>query len=305
MDLRHLKILIAVEESGSMSKASKLLYITQPSVSQVIRELENHYGVRLFERMGRKLLITDAGKTLCTQARMVINQFDALENSMDHLCQQPSLKLGATITVGSCLMASLISAYLKQNPATQSFCYVNNTRSIEVRLLRAELDLGLIEGSIHHPDLIVEPVIDDFLVVACDVNHPFSRLKELTAKQLESQSFVMRETGSGTRDLFLDYMKRRGLKVNIGWEVTSPEIIKTILLSQPCLSTLSIRLIENELKTGQLLAFAPAEPVFNRTFNLVYHKNKQLTPAMIAFMDLVKKDPQADLKNRYQLGLIV
>ncbi|MGD9475135.1 MAG: LysR family transcriptional regulator, partial [Eubacteriaceae bacterium] len=63
------------EESGSMSKASKLLYITQPSVSQVIRELENHYGVRLFERMGRKLLITDAGKTLCTQARMVISQF--------------------------------------------------------------------------------------------------------------------------------------------------------------------------------------------------------------------------------------
>ncbi|WKY44738.1 LysR family transcriptional regulator [Eubacteriaceae bacterium ES2] len=305
MNLRHLKILIAVEEAGSMSMASKHLYISQPSVSQVIRELEAHYGVKLFERLGRKLLITDAGKTLCTQARMVISQFDALENSMEHLCEQQSLKLGATITVGSCLMAPLMDVYLKENPETQSFCYVNNTRSIEERLLRAELDLGLIEGTVHHPDLIVEPVIDDFLVVACDVDHPFSKLKQLTARQLENQPFVMRESGSGTRDLFLNYMKRRGLKVSIGWEVTSPEIIKTILLNQPCLSALSIRLIENELKTGQLLAFAPAEPVFNRTFNLVYHKNKQLTPAMISFMNLVKKDPPADFKNRYELRLIV
>lgn len=305
MDLRHLKILITVEEASSMSKAAKRLYITQPSVSQVIRELEDHYGVKLFERLGRKLLITDAGKTLCTQARMVISQFNALELSMEHLCQQQSLKLGATITVGSCLMAPLMDVYLRENPETQSFCYVNNTRSIEEKLLRAELDLGLIEGAVHHPDLIVKPVIDDFLVVACNSNHPFSKAKQLTAKELENQPFVMRETGSGTRDLFLDYMKRRGLKVNIGWEVTSPEIIKTILLSQSCLSTLSIRLIEKELKTGQLLAFAPAEPVFNRTFNLVYHKNKQLSPAMINFINLVKNNPPADFKNRYSLGLIV
>ncbi|WKY47891.1 LysR family transcriptional regulator [Eubacteriaceae bacterium ES3] len=305
MDLRHLKILIAVEETGSMSQAAKALYITQPSVSQVIRELEEHYGVRLFERMGRKLIITDAGKTLYTQARMVISQFNSLENSMENLCEQQSLKVGATITIGSCLLAPLMNKYLQENPETDCFNYVNNTRSIENRLLRAELDIGLVEGTVQHPDLIVEPVIDDFLVIACSQTHPFSVLQKITAQQLQSQAFVMRESGSGTRDLFLDFMKRRGLKVTIGWEVTSPEIIKTILLSQPCLSALSIRLIEEELKAGQMTAYSPLEPIFNRTFNLVYHKNKHLTPTMTSFIELVKREPQPDLKNQFNLGLIV
>lgn len=286
MDIRHLKIFISVAETGSMSAAAKKFFITQPSVSQVIKELENHYHLLLFERLGKRLFITPAGKHLCSQAHAVVAQFEALEENFFSLDSKEVIRIGSTITVGACLLPSLITDF--KNPNIDSFCYVNNTQTIENRLLKAELDIGLVEGKIKHPDLIIEPVIDDYLVIACSRFHHFAGRQELSAQELEAESFVLREEGSGTRELFMDFARSKDLNLNIGWEVTSPEIIKTIVIKNKCLAAISIRLIAEEVQTGELYAFRHQDSIWNRTFNLVYHKDKHLSPAMFDFMEVAR-----------------
>jgi DNA-binding transcriptional LysR family regulator len=251
MDIRHLKIFIAVAEIGSMSAAAKQFFITQPSVSQVIKELENHYDALLFERLGKRLFITEAGKNLITQARIVIRQFDELEEAMSVVGKKEAIRVGATITVGACLLSSLMADFKKSKPEIESFSYVNNTKMIEERLLKAELDIGLVEGEIKHPDLVIEPVIDDYLVIACSRHHRFAGCKQVSARELEKEIFVMREEGSGTRELFMNFTRTKGLNLNIGWEVTAPEIIKAIVLKNNCLAAISIRLVEEEVRSGE------------------------------------------------------
>jgi len=286
MDIRHLKIFISVAETGSMSAAAKKFFITQPSVSQVIKELENHYHLLLFERLGKRLFITPAGKHLCEQAHIVVTQFEALEENISNLGHKEVIRIGSTITVGACLLPSLIADF--KNPNIDSFCYINNTKTIETRLLKAELDIGLVEGKIEHPDLIIEPVIDDYLVIACSRSHHFAGRQELSAQELEAEIFVLREEGSGTRELFIDFARSKGLNLNIGWEVTSPEIIKTIVIQNKCLAAISIRLIAEEVQAGELYAFRHQDSIWNRTFDLVYHKDKHLSPAMSDFMEVAR-----------------
>lgn len=305
MDIRHLKIFIAVEETGSMSAAAKKFFITQPSVSQVIKELENHYDALLFERLGKRLFITEAGKQLITQARIVIRQFDALEENMSVVGKKEVVRIGATITVGTCLLSSLMADFKKNSPEIESFSYVNNTKMIEERLLKAELDIGLVEGEIKHPDLIIEPVIDDYLVIACSRHHRFAGSKQLAAQELEKEIFVMREEGSGTRELFMEFTQRKGLNLTIGWEVTAPEIIKSIVLKHNCLAAISIRLVEEEVRNGEFYVIRHPGSIWDRTFNLVYHKNKHISSGMMSFMNVAREYGNVSILNAEPAGRLI
>nr|WP_320026317.1 LysR family transcriptional regulator [uncultured Acetobacterium sp.] len=305
MDIRHLKIFIAVEETGSMSATAKQFFVTQPSVSQVIKELETYYNVLLFERLGKRLYITEAGKHLSTMARIVIRQFDELEENMSVAGRKEVVRIGATITVGACLLSSLMADFKKNNPEIESFSYVNNTKMIEERLLKAELDIGLVEGEIKHPDLVVEPVIDDYLVIACSRHHRFAGCKQVAARELEKEVFVMREEGSGTRELFMDFTRTNGLNLNIGWEVTAPEIIKSIVIKNNCLAAISIRLVEEEVQNGEIYVIRHPDSIWNRTFNLVYHKNKHLSPGMMGFIDVAREYGNAGILNVEPAGRLI
>lgn len=304
MDIRHLKIMIAVAESRSMSGAAKKLYITQPAVSQVIKELENHYGCRLFERLGKGIFITEAGKLLCSQARMVIRQFDTLEENMQNMRAREMLKVGSTITVGACIMPSLIADFQASHPTVDPYNFVNNTKIIEERLLQSQLDIGLVEGEVRHPDLVVEPVIPDYLVIICSPHHPFAGRTFIDARELENETFVMREDGSGTRELFESFAHSRGFHLKIGWEVTAPEIIKTIVLKNNALAAISIRLVESELKNGTIYVIRHPENSWNRSFNLVYHKHKQITAGMQGFMDLSRKFGSQEISSDQPFGIL-
>ncbi len=306
MDIRHLKIFVAVEQTGSMSLAAKQFFITQPSVSQVIKELENHYDVQLFERLGKRLFITEAGKFLSQHARVVIRQFDELEKSMSSVVGRKELvKIGSTVTIGACLLSSLINDFKKRNADIDTFSYVNNTKMIEARLLNAELDIGLVEGETKNADLIVEPVINDYLVIICGKHHRFAGQKQIKISELEKEIFIMREQGSGTRKLFMEFTQKKGFNLNIGWEVTSPEIIKTIVMKNNCLAAISIRLVEEEIKTGDIFVIKNVSNRWNRTFNLVYHKNKHISKGMLDFMKIAREYGNTDILNETPVGILV
>ncbi|HHY90320.1 MAG TPA: LysR family transcriptional regulator, partial [Clostridiales bacterium] len=156
MTLRHLKIFITVCDAGSMTAAAKKLYITQPSVSQAIAELEAHYHTRLFERLGRQLYITEAGKKLLSYARHILSLMEQAERELNDLSSSGTLRLGASMTIGTYLLSDMIKSFLSICPEVQILTTVDNTKVIEEMILSDQLDLALVEGPTHSADIVEE-----------------------------------------------------------------------------------------------------------------------------------------------------
>lgn len=288
MTIRHLRIFIEVVKHGNMSAAAAELFISQPTVSQAIRELEEHYGVLLFERLNRKLYITDAGEKLFSYAESVVNQFDDLEEKMFNMNKKERIRIGATITIGQCILSDIINRFYKRESNVEVYSYMNNTQDIENKLLSSEIDIAIVEGKIKSPDLISIPEANDYLVLVCSTKHPFAKRKTIKLKELEGESFAMREKGSGTRELFESYMSANGLKIKTTFEGNSPEVIKKEVINNNCLAVISICLVEAEVKNSQIHVIESAEGAWDRKFSIVYHKDKVLTKGMESLIKTIK-----------------
>lgn len=289
MTIRHLKIFLAVAETGKMNTAADQLYISQPTVSQAVRELEAHYNTKLFERLSKRLFITESGKELLSYARKVVRDFDQLERDMQASTHKEVLRLGASITVGTCLLPFLLHDLRKEKPEIQVKTMVTNTHAIEELLLKSDLDLAVVEGQITSPDLVVIPAVEDYLVMACSPSHPFASLDQIPVTALNGQDFAMREKGSGTRALFEYFLERHGIKINVRWEANCPATIRQAILYDECLSVMSVRLLTDEIKAGKIHPIRNSSGEWDRKFSLVYHKNKLLTTSMEYFHEILNK----------------
>lgn len=304
MTIRHLKIFIAVAETGQMSKAAQRCYLTQPTVSQAIRELEDHYGTLLFERLSRRLYITPSGKKLLSAARKLVAQYNQLEEEMRGENTIRHLRIGATMTIGACLLPELLNSLQQQIPGLELYSYIANTSIIERQLLDASLDIGLIEGMVANPDLISIPVIDDYLVLACSETHPFASRETISLRELEGHPFVMRERGSGTRSLFEHYIAEKHLKLNITCESNSTEAIKNAVIENQYLAVISARLLKKEAQTGKIHLYRNRNQSWNRCFYLVYHKDKHFTEEMSALKHLTEQNKYPVLPNYIHMGIL-
>lgn len=289
MTIRHLKIFLEVVTSGSMSAAASNLFISQPTVSQAVRELEEHYGVLLFNRLNKRLYITDEGKKLFSYAKSVVKQFDELEEKMLNMNKREKIRIGSTITVGECILSDIINIFTKKEPNIEVYSYMNNTQIIESKILNSEIVIGIVEGEIKSPDLICVPEVKDYLVLICSTSHPFAKRKTVKLKELADENFAMREKGSGTRELFERYMSDNGLEIKIAFEGNSPEAIKKEVINNNYLAVISIRLIEKEVRNSQIHYIESAEGAWDRYFSIVYHKDKVLTKGMKRLIEVVRK----------------
>jgi len=303
--IRHLKIFIEVVDSGKMSIAAAKFFISQPTVSQAIRELEEHYGVLLFERLCKKLYITEKGKKLLSYARNVVKQFDDMEEMMFQANHVEKIRIGATMTVGNCILSDVIKNFKEINPQIETYSYVNNTKDIEEKLLRSELDIGIVEGKIKSPDLVSIPEVNDCLVLACSTKHTFAKKKTVKLSELVDENFAMREQGSGTRELFERYMLENGMSVKVAFEGNSSASIKKAVIENQCLAVISIRLVEEEIKNGQIHVIQSMECDWDRYFSIVYHKNKFVTDEMKSLIKVVKNYKHADILQEISSGKLV
>lgn len=304
MTIRHLTIFVAVAETGKMSSAAAKFYISQPTVSQTIKELEEHYGVLLFDRISKKLYITEAGKNLLTYAKLVVDQFNQLEDNMFTGFNE-KLRIGATVTVGSCILSSVINQFKEKIPDVDTFSYVNNTKVIEDKLLNSELDVGIVEGRIKNHDLITLPVMRDSLVIVCNKNHRFAGKKKVSIKELEKENFVMREEGSGTRELFEHYMSKHGAKIKVSWEVSCPNAIKKAVMNNNCLAAISERLVEDEINTEEFYTIKCNDNSLERSFLMVYYKNKIFSESMKTLCDILKSFDNGVRKKDIASGILI
>lgn len=305
MTIRHLRIFIAVVDCGKMSAAAEKLFISQPTVSQAVKELEEYYGVLLFERIGKKLYITEKGEQLLFYARNVVEQFDDLEEKMFRGSYVEKIRMGATMTVGNCLISDVIKCFREQNPNVEVYSYVNNTKEIEDKLLKSELDIAVVEGEVKSPDLYSIPEVHDFLVLACSSRHPFAERKMIKLSDLVSEPFAMREEGSGTRELFERYMRDHRMPIKIVFEGNSFSSIKKAVIENGCLAVLSIRLLEEEIRRGQIYVFQSPDRDWDRYFSIVYHKNKILSKEMNNLMEVVKSYKQVEVLRDMEFGKLV
>jgi DNA-binding transcriptional LysR family regulator len=294
MTIRHLKVFIAVAEERNMSAAAGKLFLSQPTVSQIISELEKHYGVRLFERFPKQLLITGAGKRLLEYARHIVASADRLDQMMLEEAALPHLRIGASVTVGTCIMGGLARMMEQAYPEIDLFVRVDNTRVIEEQLLQNGLDIALIEGKIKSSEILTRPIIDDAMVLVCGREHPFAERRSVSLAELGKERFVLREEGSGTRELFENRMRAEGYPVKVGWECSNLGSITQAVIQNLGISVLSRRLVSEELANGKLCAVMVEGCSWRREFRLAYHKQKQLTEEMQTFMGFAEQYRDGD-----------
>ncbi len=305
MTIRHLRIFIEVADTGKMSAAASKLYISQPTVSQAIKELEEYYGMLLFERLSKKLYITEKGKKLLSYARNVVKQFDDMEEMIFETGYVEKIRIGATMTVGECLLSQILNSFKKANPEVEIYSYINNTKIIEEKLLKSELDVAIVEGRVKSQDLISIPEIKDFLVLICSMSHPFAKRETVKLSELSQESFAMREEGSGTRELFERFMADKGISIKTTWEANSSQAIKSAVIENQSLAVISVRLLEEEIRRGQVYVIQNTGSEWDRYFSIVYHKNKMITEEIKSLIEIVEDYKYTNILEGVKVGKLI
>ena len=285
MTFRNFEIFVAVCDAMNMTAAAERLYVSQSAVSQAVSELEKYYGTRLFERLSRKLYLTSAGEKLYGYARHIIGMGEEIDREMKALGGGGAIRVGASVTVATNILPALVSSFKQTAPDTEITVFEDNTDEIERRLLSDEADIGLVEGEIRSPNILGAPFADDEMTLICGTGHRFAAMRTVAPRELESEDFIVREPGSGTRKTFEDAMAGKGLTWKAAWVCTSSDTIKEAVMAGLGVSVLSGIAVEREIAAGKLCAKPVTGIRFRRTFKIARHKNKYLTPAMEKFMD--------------------
>ncbi len=284
MTLRHFKIFLCVCDEGNMTAAAGKLYIAQPSVSQAIAELEKHYRVKLFERLGKKLFITIAGQKLISYARHIVNLAQEAEDVMQETYHNGVIRIGASVTIGTCILHEIIRNFSQQYPNIKIISSVNNTAVIEGMLLADQLDIGLVEGKIHSQGMVIQHFMSDDLVLVTSKTHPLGQKDVVQPEDIDNMEFIIREEGSGTRELFEVVMANKGLNWQIAGIYNNAETIKNMVSAGLGIAVMSRLAVQKEIKRKELKIIHITGMYFNRQFIIVHHKNKYIVPGMRSFI---------------------
>lgn len=201
MTLRHMKIFVTVFQQGSITGAARELHLAQPSVSLVIKELENYYGLRLFERIGRHISPTEGSKEFYNYAIHIVSLFQEMEKKMKNWDAVGSIRIGTSITIGTHILPALTRRFQRKYPELRLEAFISKSSDIEQHLLNNSIDIGLIETQPEHPELTFTPFMEDTMCAIVPCHHPLAGQAEISLPQLAEYPFLMREHGSAGREI--------------------------------------------------------------------------------------------------------
>lgn len=288
MTIHHLNIFYHVCKDGSMTGAAKSLFMTQPSVSQSISELEKHYDTKLFKRLNNRLFLTEHGKILLDLCEDMLPVFFRSEETMLQLSKTPIVSVGASATVGAYVLPILMRKFHEQVPNVQVYSLVNNTAHIVGELLKGNLSIGFVEGAVTNDSITQIPFMKDKIVVVCSETHEFADRGHITLKDLEDIPVVLRETGSGTRVQFEEAMRENNYNMNVVGEHFSTDSIINYITYNHVIGVVSIKFLNVQPENAPLKVFEIDERHFNRIFSIIYHKNALITPELETLISLAK-----------------
>lgn len=257
MSLYRLIVFLTVVQYGSFNKAAKALHLSQPSISKQIKELEDTYKVRLFDRVGGHLSLTHAGDLMIGHAKRIVEDFQSLSFEMNQLSGNftGTLHLGASTTISQYVIAPLLSHYIKAFPEVKLDLISGNTLDIEQKLKDRQIDIALVEGNENDVALHYEHFLDDEIVLITRPDSVFGNNDEISLSKLTALPLVMREFGSGSLSVIEKALSEKHLKLTdlrIILQLGSTESIKDFLSESDALAMVSIRSVMKELKAGTL-----------------------------------------------------
>jgi DNA-binding transcriptional LysR family regulator len=275
---RRLQVFYTVARLLSFTKAADALHMTQPAVTFQVRQLEEHFNTRLFDRTHNRVSLTDTGKTVFEYAERIFELYAEMENAVKQMTGDISaaLTLGASTTIAEYMLPGLLGDFKSKYPELTIRLKVSNTEGIVSMVENNVIDLGVVEAPVSNKNLQVEVCQMDQLVVIVAPNHPLAGRQSVTIAELASMPFICREEGSGTREVIMDYITSQGLDknaLNLCMELGSPEAIKGAVQAGMGISILSRATVSKELKLG-LLACINLDPALDRPFSFVRQRQK-------------------------------
>ncbi|BCB27507.1 LysR family transcriptional regulator [Sulfurimicrobium lacus] len=286
---RRLQVFYTVAKQLSFTKAAELLFMTQPAVTFQVKQLEEHFNTRLFERSHSKISLTPAGDLVLDYAERILNLTSELETRMGEMTGQVSgiLMLGASTTIAEYMLPRKLGDFKVRYPHVQARLTVANSETIENKVADHTLDVGLIEAPSQHPHLKSIVCCQDELVMICSPQHAFAKYHDIAPVQMAEQPYISRETGSGTRNVVDDYFRLGGVNpedLHIAMELGSLEAIKGAVEAGLGIAIVSRSTILKELKLGELVAI-PLNPPLIRPLSVVYAEGKFRSRLLQAFLD--------------------
>ncbi|MFK5970022.1 MAG: LysR family transcriptional regulator [Candidatus Marithrix sp.] len=275
---RRLQVFHTVARLLSFTKAAESLHMTQPAVTFQVRQLEEYFNTRLFDRTHNRISLTKIGEQVYKNAEKIFEQYSIMENSVKEMTGDIDgvLVIGASITIAEYVLPVLLGDFKQQYPNVHIRLKVSNTEGIVSLVETNAIDLGLVEAPVNNKNLAVELCRMDQLVAIAQPKHPLTKRSEVTTSKLATYPLIFREEGSGTREVIIEYFGQAGMSIddlNIIMELGSVEAIKSAVVSGMGVSILSRAAIQKELQLGLLKEVKLAIPL-KRPFSFVYQKQK-------------------------------
>jgi len=290
LTFRQLSVFQAVARHLSYTQAAQELHLSQPAVSMQVKQLEENLGLPLFEQLGKKIYLTDAGREFYNYSQEISRLLDEAEEIIETLKGIRRGKLAVSVASTANYFATrLLADFYRQHDGITISLDVTNRRGLLDQLNNNETDLVIMGRPPTDLDLITEPFMDNPLVVIAPPDHPLTKEKNISISRLQQETFVVRESGSGTRIAMERFFSQQGVTLTTGMEMTSNEAIKQAVAAGLGLGIVSIHTLELELDTKRLAVLdAQSFPIL-RHWYVVHRKGKRLSPVAVAFKEYVLK----------------
>jgi len=294
MTLEQLRIFVAVAEKQHVTQAARELNLTQSATSAAIASLEERYDIKLFDRIGRGIVLTHTGRTFLSEARAVLARARSAEQTLRDITALKGGKVvvAASQTVANYWLPPRLQAFQAAHPGIDVTVRIANTERVANDVREGLADIGFIEGDIDDAALSARRIDGDALVVVIGPRHPFAKHRKLPADWLTQTPWILREPGSGTRDMFERALKKRGLRLSdlaVQLELASNEAIRTAVESGLCATALSDLVVEKSLKANSLVQIDTE--LAKRSFYVLRHKERHISKAETALLAVATAKP--------------
>jgi DNA-binding transcriptional LysR family regulator len=286
LTLRQLEIFLNVVELGHLTNVAKSMNLSQSAVSMSIKELEGILGKPLFDRINKKLVLNEMGRAFYKEIAPIFKKLSDIEYEFQNAENKGMIRVGASTTIVDYLMPSIICTYMNLYPDVKITLKEGNTKKIKELLKKGEIDIGFVEGFVSDSEIIKEKIgVDELIIVTSHKD----MAKSCNIEDLANKRWVLREEGSGTREVFLDYIKGRTEPLNVFFELGHTESIKSILQNRECLSCISKIAVQKELDDGTLYQVKVKKFDCKRDFLMIYHKDKYKSVLFDKFVYFAKR----------------
>ena len=286
MTLRHMRIFQKIYETQSVTRAAEALHMTQPAVTRALQELEKYYGLRLFERLNRRLTVTEAGRRMYDYALHLTETFDTMEKSLRDWERQGVLRVGASVSLGCSLLPQLARTFQEEHPGVEVRVRIANGELLRRDLLENRLDRALLEGEENGADLMLTPFAAGEMALIVPPGHPLARAGGATLAQAAAYPLLLRETGSATRRFLDQLLMSRGLAVQPVWESASTQALLSAVREGLGITLVPWALARQTVLRGEAERCPVTDAELIRRRYVAWHPSKYVTGTMRAFVNL-------------------